>query len=96
MVSEMLYPCIFCGALLIDLVVLCVSCLLVYVICLVIPLAVYYVCGLSESEICIFGKLCPIDFLVVCECLSFFCCSLWSCRMFIMVMMGWWSDDSAC
>ena len=27
-------------------------------------------CGLSESELCVFGKLCPVDFLVVCECSS--------------------------
>ena len=26
-------------------------------------------CGLSDSE-CVFGKLCPVDFLVVCECSS--------------------------
>ena len=25
-------------------------------------------CGLSESELCVFGKLCPISFLVVCKC----------------------------
>ena len=27
-------------------------------------------CGLSESGLCIFGKLCPVSFLVVCKCLS--------------------------
>ena len=27
-------------------------------------------CGLSESELCVFGKLCPVGFLVVCECFS--------------------------
>ena len=27
-------------------------------------------CGLSESELCLFGKLCPVSFLVVCECSS--------------------------
>ena len=27
-------------------------------------------CGVSESELCVFGKLCPIGFLVVCECSS--------------------------
>ena len=26
--------------------------------------------GLSESELCVFGKLCPVVFLVVCECSS--------------------------
>ena len=25
-----------------------------------------------------------------------FCCSLWSCHMLIVVMMGKWSDDCAC
>ena len=25
-----------------------------------------------------------------------FCCSLLSCRMLIVVIMGKWSDDSAC
>ena len=27
-------------------------------------------CGLSESELCVFGKLYPVSFLVVCECSS--------------------------
>ena len=35
--------------------------------------------------VCVFRELCP----------SFFC-STWSCRMLIVVMMGKWSDDSAC
>ena len=35
MVSVMLYACILCVALLMDLFVLCVSCLTVFVICLV-------------------------------------------------------------
>ena len=39
-------------------------------------------------------ELCPGRFLVVGE--SRFCCSLSSCRMLIVVMMGKWSDDSAC
>ena len=25
-------------------------------------------CGLSESKLCVFGKLCPVGFLVVGEC----------------------------
>ena len=25
-------------------------------------------CSLSDSELCVFGKLCPVGFLVVCEC----------------------------
>ena len=32
-------------------------------------------CGLIESELCVFGKLCLVVFLVVCECASV-CCSL--------------------
>ena len=35
MVSVMLYPCIVCVALLIDLFVLCVACLTVFVNCLI-------------------------------------------------------------
>ena len=27
-------------------------------------------CGLSESGLCVFGKLCPVGFLVVCKCSS--------------------------
>ena len=27
-------------------------------------------CGLSESELLVFGKLCPVDFLVVFQCSS--------------------------
>ena len=27
-------------------------------------------CGLTESDLCFFGKLCPVGFLVGCECLS--------------------------
>ena len=29
-------------------------------------------CGLGKSVLCVFGKLCPVGFLVVCECSSFF------------------------
>ena len=36
MVSVMLYPCILCVALLIDLFVLCVACLIVFVNCLTV------------------------------------------------------------
>ena len=28
-------------------------------------------CGLSESELCVFGKFYPVDFLVVRKCSSF-------------------------
>ena len=51
--------------------------------------------GLSESGHCVFRDLCPVGFRVVYKCSSF-CCSLYSCRMLIVVMMGKWSDDSAC
>ena len=27
-------------------------------------------CSLSESRLCVFGKLCPVGFLVVCKCAS--------------------------
>ena len=27
-------------------------------------------CGLSEGELCILAKLCPVGFLVVCKCSS--------------------------
>ena len=40
MVSVMLYPCMFCVALSIDLFVLCVACLTVFVNCLVKQLAI--------------------------------------------------------
>ena len=50
--------------------------------------------GLSESGLCVFRELCPVNFLVVG--VGRFCCSLLSCRMLIVVMMGKWSDDSAC
>ena len=43
MVSVMLYPCIFCVALLMDRVVLCVACLTVFVNCLVKQQ--YFGCG---------------------------------------------------
>ena len=31
-------------------------------------------CGLSKSELCVFGKRCPVSFPVVCECSSVCCC----------------------
>ena len=40
MVSVILYPCILCGALLMDLFDLCVACLTVFVNCLVKQLAI--------------------------------------------------------
>ena len=50
-------------------------------------------CGLSEGGLCVFSKLCPIGFLVVCKCSSVL---LQSIVMLIVVMVGRWSDDSAC
>ena len=40
--------------------------------------------SLSASGLCVFRELCPVSFLVVGECLS------------VVVVMGKWSDDSAC
>ena len=40
MVSVMLYPCMFCVALLMDLFVLCVACLMVFVNCLMKQFAI--------------------------------------------------------
>ena len=51
--------------------------------------------GLSESGLCVFRELCLISFLVVGD-VRRFCCSMYSCRMLIVVMMGKWSDDSGC
>ena len=59
MVSVMLYPCIFYVALLMDMLALCVACL-----------TVCGYCGLSESELCVFGKSCPIG-SIVCPCQLF-------------------------
>ena len=52
----------------------------------------YY--GLIESGLCVFGKLCPVGFLVVCK--SFVVvCSHVVCLLTV-VMIGRWSDDSTC
>ena len=51
-------------------------------------------CGLIESELYVFGKLCPVGFLVVCECSSVLLQLL--VMSLIVVMMGGWSDDSVC
>ena len=53
----------------------------------------YY--GLSESRLCVFGKLCPVIFLVVCKCSSVLLQSI-VCCMLMVVMMGRWLNDSAC
>ena len=42
MVSVMLYPCILCVALLMDLFVLCVACLTVFVNCLVEYFVIFF------------------------------------------------------
>ena len=44
-------------------------------------------CGLSESERCVFGKLRPVGFLVVCKCLLVL---LQTIIYLIVVMMGKW------
>ena len=49
--------------------------------------------GLSESGLCVFCKLWPVCSLVVGKGPSVL---LLSCRMLIVVIMGKWSDDSAC
>ena len=51
MASMMLYPCMFCVSLLMDLFVLCVG----------------GYGGLSESGLCVFRELCPDSFHVVGE-----------------------------
>ena len=55
MVSVMLQPCIFCVALLIDLFVLCITCLTVFVICVVkqfaICLGVFVILLLNVMEL---------------------------------------------
>ena len=50
--------------------------------------------GHRESGLCVFREFCLVCFRVVGESPSF-CCNLYSCRMFIVVMMGKWSDDIA-
>ena len=53
-------------------------------------------CGLSESGLSIFCKLCPADFPVVCKCSSVLLQSIvMRYGMLIVVMMGRRSDDSA-
>ena len=49
MVSVMLYPCILCVSLLMDLFVLCVACLTVFVNCLVKQFAIW----LDLEEACL-------------------------------------------
>ena len=61
MVSVMLYPCILCVALLMDLFVLCVACLTVFVNCLVkqfsICLGVVVILLLNVMEVFSMGKV---------------------------------------
>ena len=47
-------------------------------------------CGMSECRFSVFRELCPVIFLVVGESPSILC------LMLIVVIMGKWSDDSAC
>ena len=57
MVSVMLYPCMFCVALSMELFVLCVACLTVFVNCLVkqfaICLGVFVILLLNVMELCV-------------------------------------------
>ena len=59
MVSVMLYPCMFCVALSMDLYVLGVACLTVFVNCLVkqfaISLGVFVILLLNVMELCVVG-----------------------------------------
>ena len=52
--------------------------------------------GLSESELCVFCGLCPVSFLIVGEGSLVLLLSVVCSRMLIVVIMGRWSDDSAC
>ena len=65
MVSVMLYPCMFCVALAMDLFVLCVACLTVLANCLVkqfaICLCVFVIMLLNVMELCVVGVLYWID-----------------------------------
>ena len=71
MVSVMLYPCIVCVALLMDLFVLCVACLTVFVNCLVkqfaICLSVVAILLLNVMEVFNIGG----DALLVSPCMIF-------------------------
>ena len=66
MVSVMLYPCMFCVALSIDLFVLCVACLTVFVNCLVkqfaICLGVCYFVVEDGDVVVVCGWRCSIGY----------------------------------
>ena len=56
--SVMMYPCMFCVALLMDLFVLCVACLTVFVNCLVKQFAIclvkqFTICLVKQFAICL-------------------------------------------
>ena len=52
-------------------------------------------CGLSDSGLCIFGKPCPVGFLVVCKCSSVVLQSIVTSYV-DCGDGGKWSDDGAC
>ena len=93
MVSVMLYPCIFCVALLMDLFVLCVTvfvnclvkqfaiCLSVVVILLLNVMEVFSVCGgaLLDRSCMVFQRMCVL-------CLSSQCASKCSCHRFCLCL----------
>ena len=61
MVSVMLYPCMFCVALSMDLFVLCVACLTVFVNCLVKQFAIYLGVFVIECDgVVVCGWMCSI------------------------------------
>ena len=88
MVSVMLYPCILCVSLLMDLFVLCVACLTVFVNCLMkqdaiclgaVVIEVFSVCGgaLLDRPCMVLHKMCVL-------CLYSQCASKFPCHMFCL------------
>ena len=58
---------------------------------------VWWRLNVREISLDVCSELCPVCFLIVCECVSvLFCCSLYLVRVLIVVIMGRWSEFSAC
>ena len=53
-------------------------------------------CGLSEADSVVSSVNCVQSAFLLFRNIRRFCCSLYSCRMLIVVMMGMWSDYSEC
>ena len=97
MVSVMLYPCMFCAALSMDLFVLCVACLTVFVNCLVkqfaICLGVFAILLLTVMELlCVVGgalldRPCMVFHRMCVLCLWSQCASRYSFHMFVCVFV---------